>query len=87
MQSEMVSACLCTTRRSPLAGGIGQENLLWMDITLSPLMTHSMMRAFMSKQLAMVMVMVITVSFRVKELRVRFDVISRIFCVELRRLV
>ena len=50
-------------------------------------MTHSMMRAFMSKQLAMVMVMVITVSFRVKELRVRFDVISRIFYVELRRLV
>ena len=53
-------------------------------------MTHSMMRVSMSKQLskqlAMVMVMVITVGFRVKELRVRFDVISRIF-VELRRLV
>ena len=43
-----------------------------------------MMRVSMSKQLAMVMV--ITVGFRDKELRVRFDVISRIF-VELRRLV
>ena len=49
-------------------------------------MTHSMMRVSMSKQLAMVMVMVITVGFRVKELQFRFDVISRIF-VELRRLV
>ena len=48
---------------------------------------YAMMRVSMSKQLAMVIGMVSTAGFMVNELRVRFDVISRIFFVELCRLV